>query len=272
MSTGPLPLHPMGLGDVLDGAFKLFRANARSVLLIAAIFVGPVHLIAAFAQRTAYGGGSIVTFINNSSTTQSRSDGASTVAVLVSAGATLFVLPFVAGAVSRVVAASYLGGQLTPGPALRVVGRRWWALVVAWLLVHVVELVAGVFCVFPGLLAMALFVATAPAIAIEELGPIRGMRRSASLVRPRLFPVLGIALLAGLMANVLGSVLGFVPQTVAFVIGLRWGWILLAAGSSLSAIATTPFVAIVATLLYFDGRIRNEGLDLELIAAHLAEP
>ena len=56
----------MGLGDILDGAFKLFRANARSVLLIAAMFVVPIQLVAAFVRRNAYGGGSIVTFVNNS--------------------------------------------------------------------------------------------------------------------------------------------------------------------------------------------------------------
>jgi hypothetical protein len=33
---------------------------------------------------------------------------------------------------------------------------------------------------------------------------------------------------------------------------------------------TTPFVSILATLVYFDLRIRNEGFDLQMIAADLA--
>ena len=34
--TGPLPLHPMTVGDVLDGAFKLLRANLVVVVLVTA--------------------------------------------------------------------------------------------------------------------------------------------------------------------------------------------------------------------------------------------
>jgi hypothetical protein len=120
------------------------------------------------------------------------------------------------------------------------------------------------------LVVIATFVAVAPAIVIEELGPIRGMRRSARLLWPRLFPVMGIALVAGFLANVVGNVLGTVPSFAALAIGLKYGWPLLAAGSILSALITTPFVAIVATLIYFDGRIRQEGFDLELMADELA--
>src|SRR5205807_4041049 len=54
--TGPLPLHPMTLSDILDGAFKLLKANWRTLLLITAAFVVPLHLVAAFVQRNLYGG------------------------------------------------------------------------------------------------------------------------------------------------------------------------------------------------------------------------
>src|SRR5258708_17673850 len=43
--TGPLPLHPMSLSDILDGAFKLFRANFRTILTIVAILAVPFHII-----------------------------------------------------------------------------------------------------------------------------------------------------------------------------------------------------------------------------------
>ena len=82
--------------------------------------------------------------------------------------------------------------------------------------------------------------------------------------------MLGIALLSGLLASIVGSVLGGVPTMLAFVVGLRWGWLLLAAGSILSGLVSTPLVAIVATLVYYDGRIRQEGLDLQIMAADLA--
>ena len=39
---------------------------------------------------------------------------------------------------------------------------------------------------------------------------------------------------------------------------------------SLSGLVSTPLVSIIATLVYYDGRIRQEGLDLQIMAADLA--
>ena len=268
--TGPLPLHPMTLSDILDGAFKLLKANWRTVLLITAVFVVPLHLISAFAQRNLYSGQSFFDAVNNPTLQSGNTDSARLVLGGAVALISLLVTPFVAGAISKVVAASYLGGEETVGSALRATGRRTWALLGAWFLVHILESIGFVLCIFPGLVVMATFVAVAPAIVIERLGPIRGMRRSARLLWPRLFPTMGTALVAGLLAGVVGNALGTVPSFAALAIGLKYGWPLLAAGSILSALVTTPFVAIVATLIYFDGRIRQEGFDLQLMADELA--
>jgi hypothetical protein len=292
--TGPLPLHPMTVGDILDGSFKLLKANARTVLTITAVFVAPLQVLAAFLQRDVLGGQSIFDVMSDPSVAdQTQSSNAQTVASLVAALVTILVQPFVAGAISRVVAASYLGGDLAPGSALRVVGRRWWALIGSWFLVHLLEglgiLVALVLLLIgalaggsaallllipllpvaalSALIFMALFVAVAPAIAVEELGPVQGMRRSWRLMRPRVFPVLGTALLTSLVVNLIGSALGFVPQVIALAIGTGgFGWVLLAVGGILSSLVTTPLVAIVSTLLYFDARIRHEGFDLQVMA------
>lgn len=268
--TGPLPLHPMTLSDILDGAFKLLKANWRTVLLITAAFVVPLHLISAFVQRNLYSGRSFFDAVNNPTLQSSNSDNARLAIAGAVALVSLLVTPFVAGAISKVVAASYLGGEETVGSALRATGRRTGALLGAWLCVHILESIGFVLCIFPGLVVMATFVAVAPAIVIEGLGPMRGMRRSARLLWPRLFPTMGIALVSGLLASVVGNALGTVPSFAALAIGLKYGWPLLAAGSILSALITTPFVAIVATLIYFDGRIRQEGFDLQVMADDLA--
>jgi riboflavin transporter FmnP len=48
------------------------------------------------------------------------------------------------------------------------------------------------------------------------------------------------------------------------------GWLLQAIGSSLNYMVVLPLWAIFATLLYFDGRIRGEGFDLQVAAADLS--
>jgi uncharacterized membrane protein len=271
--TGPLPLHPMSLPDILDGSFNLFKAEFRSIVLVTAAFLVPVQIVAAFLQRDYLGGAGFISLFTDPSTAESALDSGTAGqgwATLLGLAAGVLIVPFVAGAVSRIVSAAYLGERMSPRDALRAVGSKWWAFIVAWILVHLLEAVGAVFCVVPGLMVMALFVPVAPTIAIEGLGPIKAMRRSFRLVKPRLWPVLGIALLSGLVASTVSSVIGGVPSAMSLVVGLEWGWPLLAVGSILSGLVSTPLIAIVATLVYYDGRIRQEGLDLQVMAADLA--
>ncbi len=290
----------MTVSDILDGAFRLMKANARAVLPIVAVFVVPLQVIAAFAQRNLFGGEGLLDAISDPSlATQGAFQTDADALVGIGAGLlNILVLPFLAGAISQVVAASYLGQELGAAEALRSTLRRSWALFGGWVVVHVLQLAGflvagaillalvlagapeaglvvalllGVVTGVPVLLAvMALSVAVAPAIVVEDLGPIAGVRRAWSLARRRFWAVLGTALLAGLIASTLGQILGFIPSLGGLLLGLQGGWVLLAVGAILTALITQPIVAIVATLQYFDLRIRFEGFDLEVIAAELA--
>ncbi len=263
----------MAFADLLDGAFRLLKANLATIVLISAAFYVPLDLFSAFLTRDLLGGHGILDVINDPSLVDSgASTGFSTTQVVgtsIASLVSLVVTPLVGAAITQVVAASYLGETLTAGEAIKTTGRRVWALLGATICVHLLEGVGTLFCILPGLAAMAFFVCTTPAVIIEGLGPIKGMRRSAALVRPRFWPVLGIAVVSGLMASVLTSILGGPFTIVGELIGLRWGFILVALGSILPALVASPFVSIVATLVYFDGRIRQEGFDLQMIARDL---
>jgi hypothetical protein len=273
--TGPLPLHPMSFTDILDGAFRLLKANLATIVLVTAVFFVPLELISAFLTRNLLGGESILRILQDPSLTEQEfSAGPSGVQIGGTVGTSLLrllITPFVGGAITQVVAASYLGQQLSAGDAIKTTGRRFWALVGAAILVHLVEGVGLVLCVLPALVAMAFLVCTTPAVVIESLGPVKSMRRSFALVRPRFWPVLGIVVVSGLLASFLGFVLAGPFQLAAQLVGLRWGFLLLALGSIVPALFASPFVAIVATLVYFDARIRHEGFDLQMIAGGLAD-
>jgi hypothetical protein len=259
--TGPLPLHPMTVGDILDGAFKLLKANVRTIVLVSAVFLVPVNLVAGFFQRDLLGGYGLLQLANDPSLVdQAANTGPSNALLLgtvIAAFASFLITPFVGGAVSRVVASSYLGEELAPGPVMRATGRRFLALLGAFLFAALLKLVGALFCLVGILVPMTFFLVTTPAVMVEELGPIQAMARSVTLVRTRFWPVLE-------------WILSWPFGIVVSVIGFRWGWILAAIGEILPALVTMPLVAIVATLVYFDLRIRNEGFDLQMIAAELA--
>jgi hypothetical protein len=263
----------MSFADLLDGAFRLLKANLATIVLISAVVFVPLELFSAFLTRDLFGGRGILDALNDPSlvdpTTTASPSGTQLVGFGITSLIGLVVTPLVGGAVTKVVAASYLGDTLAAGEAIRTTLRRVLALLGATICVHLIELVGLVFCILPALAAMAFFVCTTPALIIEGLGPIRAMSRSVELVRPRFWPVLGMAVVSGLMASVLASILSWPFTIVAELIGLHWGFILVAVGSILPALVASPFVSIVATLLYFDGRIRHEGFDLQMLARGL---
>jgi hypothetical protein len=271
--TGPLPLHPMTLGDILDGAFKLLKANVRTIVLVAAVFLVPINLVAGFFQRDLLGGYGFLQLANDPSLIdQANADpsNALLLSAVLAAVASFLITPFIGGAVSKIVAASYLGEDPEPGPVMRATARRFLALLGAFFFTLLLKLVGLLVCVVGVLVPMTFFLVTTPAVMVEELGPIQAMARSVTLVRTRFWPVMGIGVLSGLLASVLESILSWPFGLAAGLIGFRWGWILAAIGEILPALVTMPLVAIVATLVYFDLRIRNEGFDLQMIAAELA--
>jgi hypothetical protein len=272
--TGPLPLHPMMFSDLLDGSFRLLKANLGTIVLVAAVFLIPVNLVAAFLQRDLLGGYGLLELMQDPSLLEEASGpGASNgplIGSLAAGLATILVTPFIGGATSMVVAASYLGGELKAGPAMRATGRRFLVLLAVFFLTLLLKLAGLVLCLVGALVPMTLFLVTTPAVMVEEVGPIQAMARSVTLVRPRFWPVMAIGIGSGVLASFLGNILAGPFSIAALAVGYRWGWILAAIGAILPALITTPFVSILATLVYFDLRIRNEGFDLQMIAAELA--
>jgi hypothetical protein len=272
--TGPLPLHPMMFSDLLDGSFRLLKANLGTIVLVAALFLIPVNLVAAFFQRDLLGGYGFFELMQDPSLFEEaagpQSSSGPLIGSLVAGLATLLVTPFIGGATSMIVATSYLGGELKAGPAVRATGRRFLVLLAVFFLTLLLKIGGLVLCIVGVLVPMTFFLVTTPVVMVEEAGPIQAMARSVTLVRPRFWPVMAIGIGSGLLASFLGNILAGPFSVAALAVGYRWGWILAAIGAILPALITTPFVSILATLVYFDLRIRNEGFDLQMIAAELA--
>jgi hypothetical protein len=257
----------MSVGDVLDGAFKLLKANAGTLFLVVAVVVVPVQLLSAYFVRDQVSPGllnvmSDPTIAENQAELTLGDMAGSVLTVILSA----LTAPLIAGVVSVVCAESYLGRSITAGDALRRTIRRLVPLVVAAVLVFLAQFVGVLLCIVPGVIAWVLFTAVTPALMIEGLGPIEAMRRSWRLLRPRFWGVFGISLLAWVIVAFLGNLLGGIPTAIGTLTGGALAWLWIAVGSVLSSLVTAPITAIVDTLLYFDGRIRNEGLDLQVMA------
>lgn len=261
-------LRPATTADLLDGGFAFLKSRPRAAVGLAATFVVPLQLLIAWLQRDVLGGGAFTEALSDptgsSLFAEDQSAGAETVLALF---APSLVLSFVAAAFVVMVLAEQAGEELAPGAALRGALRRSWALVAAWVLVHVLEALAALVLVLPAFAVMAMYLVTAPVVAAEGLGPVASMRRSWRLCRRRFWPVLAVGVLSGAVASAVEWILGLLPTVVADELGGSLGWLVLAVGQSLASLVALPVVAATTVLLYLDLRLRLEGLDLELDAA-----
>ncbi|MFJ4222103.1 glycerophosphoryl diester phosphodiesterase membrane domain-containing protein [Curtobacterium luteum] len=251
-----MPLRPLGLGDVLGGAFTVFRRNARVLLLWSFLVTGVVGVLAKVVSTLAQGGlqsrmFSSLDSAGSSSDAASIAAGTATAFVLLSVG-----LPF--------VAALFRGFLLAPvavDTGQRVLGRRAtfrgiWALlagrrwsVVAWVLLQAAAgvLLGGVFLVlfigfvaglagsrasFGWFLLAAVVVAigggvlstwlttkfafTIPTIALEGRGVFSAAAQSWRLTRGAFWRTFGIMLLVTAMFAFAVSIASF-PLQVATV-------------------------------------------------------
>jgi hypothetical protein len=127
-----------------------------------------------------------------------------------------------------------------------------------------------------------LLIMTTPALILEKLPVRAALRRSRGLVTSSWWRIFGIAVLAQIIAGVIGGII-----TVPFDIAGGFGSILsghpeeqyrfvplllTGIGGLVSATVVRPFSAGVIALLYIDRRMRAEALDLTLQQAAANHP
>jgi len=301
---GAIPLRPLGLGDMYDGAFRIIRFNPRAT-------VGSAVLVAAVAMSIPVLLTTVLTLA-----VDLTSDGTSDVSTgealaVVGTSGSLLVgtllqgigLLLVTGMVARVVAAAAVGRRLSLGEAwAETRGSRWRLIglavvlglmafamlavyVAAWVVVALVAPTA-VIVVF-GLVTVPAFVVLlvwwwvrvyylpVPALMIERIGVFAAIGRGFRLTRRQFWRTLGIGLLTGIITGIAGGFLSLPFSIVAQVLALAVPdsqylalatVVLTALGSVVQTAFVTPFSAAVSSLQYLDQRMRKEAYDVELMA------
>lgn len=296
---GLIPLRPMTVGDVLDGAFKLLRATFATVALIVLVAFVPFEALRQLLLGPLLGlsDPQMLPFLTpeGAPAPDAAIDPAllaQVLAVGVVAGLLSWLVTIlVSGAVTWAVARHEDGQDVVWRDAYGASLGRYGALLGASLLLFLVGIaglvaigvVAGVLgaavhvalavvvalvaLVLLGLVLLPVSYVNVPVIVLEQRGPLEGLRRSWGLLRPRLGAVFGIVLLAGLIVAVVGGIVGALVGLLAGGLSLvaePLAWIVTGAGNVLAQLVVLPLVANVALLVYLDARVRHEGLDIEL--------
>jgi len=136
----------------------------------------------------------------------------------------------------------------------------------AFTVVAVILGLVGFFFVLPWAFLSLVFVT--PAIVLEGLGPIAGIRRSFQLVDKARLRTLGLWFLMGLIASLLGVIFSLI-FLASFVTDPTVSAVLQTAATVASGAISGPLLYGALTILYYDMRVRKEAFDLQLAAEAL---
>ncbi len=282
-------LQPMGVGDILDTNFSLYRRHFLLFMGIASIYF--------FAILIEY---SLKGFISGT--------------IQKALIPTLTAIPFAMVSIGGIVLASattYLGGNITSSAALRQVFQRFFPMLgshLIWRLVAAITLMSlmsamllmvrqgpfGILLAFIGfpvsIYFMICWVFHLPIVLLEEPRVGYALKRSNELVRGSWWQVFGMLILIILSSYAIAVIfkvsLGFIFIFAKFAGNtdlrsiIEWSvmekvldtsnfffYVIMTGSDLILKALVLPIWVIGTTLLYFDRRIRKESPDIEINVA-----
>jgi hypothetical protein len=303
VKPGIIPLRPLGIGEMLDGAISCIRRNPAITLLIGA----GVALVTQVLNVLV-----VYPFLPDESALEADATFGEVMRELggfLSANLFVAILGWLAGVIATgmltiLVSRQVIGRQSTLGEVwaatrprlLRLIGLAAIQPIIFGLILLVgiapgiglafASTGAGIALAVVGGIAAAVvvvylyvgFAVAAPALMLERQPVFRALGRSRHLVQGKWWRVLGITLLAFIITTFVAGIIstpfqlaggGFTVLTDPNASGNPSLLMLMigAIGGVLGSMITLPFAAAITVLLYVDLRIRKEALDIELARA-----
>jgi hypothetical protein len=277
---GVIPLRPLGIPELLDGAITAIRRYPKATIVpafIVALGLGAITFLTSLVSLTMYRG-----IGDLDSGTASGADFAgifgptvfvAMVGVLIQYVATVLVT----GVITVVIGQAVLGNPITPGEAWAIVRPRAWRLLGLGLLVGLIVGLGWCFCLIPGVVLGVYLSVSSAALVLERSTVTDSMSRSWRLISGAFWRTLGALILLGIIYFVITIAVSIpfsIPEYIApsidavtlevdetrFVINQAISTI----GSVIVSTITLPFMAAGISLIYIDRRMRTEGLDITL--------
>ncbi len=291
-------LRPLGLGDIFDEAFDLYKDNFLFLVLVTTVAAVPLKIALALVEfrflRDFHGlsglfGGEVPDITQIFAMLGTVAGSLAVLVPLYAVG-----LGLQTTALASATSARYLERSSTLRDAYRVPLRRLGPLVLAALLYGTLLVLGACVCYVGAALPLTLLAFTAHAFAVEDQDTWRfwhALGRSRRLVLGhggRVFGALCVMGIVYLIVSVgiqlpvsyaLHGLLNAIPGAHAALggsagsrgIGLETQ-IIDQVGGGLTSLIVVPFLMCALTVLYYDLRVRREAFDLELLARDLHYP
>lgn len=280
-------IRPLTLAEILDRAFRIYRQNFLKLLGIYAIPFIPIMLIQ--TGSTAYLTSNMIqdptSFLEDANL---MGLGVATIAASLLLGLISFVLisGFATTAFTRAVSNAITGKSISILDSYRTISRPALTMLLALLLIGILIFGMIIWTVVPivgwlsgpGIVFFIVLIVNpllAPVIVLENQGVIASLRRAWDLGRSRFWWLMGFAIVLALLgqlivtgpiyllSGVLQSILGALPS-LSMETQLALSNVASGLASMVLTLLYTPLQLTMFTVVYFDLRVRNEGLDLAL--------
>ena len=231
-----IALRPRSGTELLDAAFQFLRENFALLFTVVAGAFIPVIALELYAA----------------------SDVANPFMALIAGLGRALLEPIALAGVILVVSERYMGRDITAGEALSRTFSRFLTIFATNFLYSLIVGIGLVLLIVPGLIWAAKYFAMMPAVVIEGYNSSTSQKRSSELTdgsKRRVFGLLAAAYIVFMiLVAIVGGLAGAFFSSYTGVIALR-----------LLMAAVYPFIGILVTLLYYDLRIRKEGLDMDIL-------
>ena len=245
---GIIPLRPLTVGELFNGAFQAVRVNPQTMFGFAFAIMAVVGLVQAFFASSSTS--SLTRALSSGDTEDLVYSLGSSMGSFVTSGLTMLATAFLSGMLALTVWDAVLGRKSSPADAWHRFSPRFVPVLLATLLIGIIEFVVIVlvllvfmipfflvvvnaasarsydsasasiggalsiiFLMIVALIVVACFFTvkfafTSSAVVLEGLGPVDAIKRSWSLSKGSFWRILGRILLIGIVIGLISSVLG----------------------------------------------------------------
>lgn len=274
---GQIPwLRPLGLGEILDVAIKLYRTHALTLMKVVLVVTVPVQVLNVLITTSTTTSFDVGGGVLEESGGASYGDEAAYIAgqvVIILLG--ILVVLIASAACFRAVAEAYLGRESGAGASLSFAARRSGSIIWLSVLSLLITALAFLALILPGIWLMVAWSVAQPVLLFEGVRGRQALQRSFGLVRGRWWPTAGVLAMGYLLAAVVGAIVQAAIILVALALLSSDSFlalVVLGIASVLGQVITTPFQAALIAIIYFDLRVRKEGFDLTLLAEGMGVP
>ena len=251
---GIIPLRPLTVGELFNGAFQAVRVNPQTMFGFAFAIMAVVGLVQAFFASSSTS--SLTRALSSGDTDDLVYSLGSSMGSFATDGLTLLATAFLSGMLALTVWDAVLGRKSSPADAWHRFSPRFVPVLLATLLIGIIEFVAIVvvllvflipfflvvvntasarsydsasagiggalsiiFLMIVALIVIACFLTvkfafTSSAVVLEGLGPVDAMKRSWSLSKGSFWRILGRIWLIGIVTTLITSVLGAIVGAI----------------------------------------------------------